>query len=329
MNTRSTFLFLRIALGLVLLSSLALGEITSASAQGVRCYVKWNASGSNTGASWQNAFNDLQSALGVSDCTEVWVAEGTYKPTGPAGGTDRTASFELKSGVALYGGFAGTETLLTQRNPMTNPTILSGDIGETAVTTDNSYHVVVSSGADTTALLDGFTITAGNASSTVSPDDSGGGMLNTSGSPSLANVTFSANSATYGGGMENYYYSNPSLVNVTFSANSATGGGGMANLYSSPDLVNVTFNGNSATWEGGGMYSTYQYGSGPSLRNVTFSGNSAPSGGAVSNSGRPTAPSRIAWLDCANFSVATGRGSPVLWIATPPISPWRTSSSCA
>ncbi len=50
-------------------------------------------------------------------------------------GTDRTISFELKNGVAIYGGFAGTETLRTQRNPATNVTVLSGDIGSQVLVT--------------------------------------------------------------------------------------------------------------------------------------------------------------------------------------------------
>jgi hypothetical protein len=49
---------------------------------------------------------------------------GTYKHTATA---DRTISFALKNGVGVYGGFAGTETMRSQRNPATNVTILSGD----------------------------------------------------------------------------------------------------------------------------------------------------------------------------------------------------------
>ena len=94
-------------------------------AHAAECYVKWNAGGTNAGTSWTNAYTDLQSALGASPCTEIWVAAGTYKPTT---GTDRTATFQLKNGVALYGGFAGTETARNQRNPAANVTILSGDI---------------------------------------------------------------------------------------------------------------------------------------------------------------------------------------------------------
>ncbi len=75
--------------------------------------------------------------------------------------------------MAIYGGFAGTETARNQRDPATNLTVLSGDIdnndSQTPIITDlttvtgnttNSYHVVIGA---TGATLDGFTITAGNA----------------------------------------------------------------------------------------------------------------------------------------------------------------------
>ena len=273
MNTRSISPFLRFAMGLVWACSLALGDVVPAHAA-VRCYVKADANGN--GSSWANAFRDLQSALGASPCTEVWVARGTYVPTS---GADQTKYFLLKSGVALYGGFAGTETLLGQRNPIANPTILSGDIGATG-NSDNSYHVVLGSLTDSTARLDGFTITAGNADGAGSYSyDSGGGMYSNQGSPTLVNLTFSGNSATYGGGMYNYNNSNPSLTNVTFSGNSAFSGGGMYNYQSSPSLTNMTFSGNSASL-GGGMYN---YQSSPSLMNVTFSVNSATSGAGMYN----------------------------------------------
>ena len=92
------------------------------------CYVKVGASGS--GSSWNDAYPDLQSALADSNCTEIWVAQGTYYPDEGTGQSDddRTSTFTLKSGVAIYGGFDGTETAQGQRDPATNTTTLSGCI---------------------------------------------------------------------------------------------------------------------------------------------------------------------------------------------------------
>lgn len=104
--------------------------------------------------SWATAC-ELQPALEIAlDGDEIWVMEGTYKPTLVE---DRNVSFELRDGVAIYGGFSGDETSRDERDWAENPTILSGDLD----IGDNSYHVVVSYGLDASAILDGFTITGG------------------------------------------------------------------------------------------------------------------------------------------------------------------------
>jgi hypothetical protein len=127
-----------LALSLAGMAALGIAKPTHAGGGGVIWYVKWNASGANNGTSWANAFTSLQSALAVAASPDnIWVAQGTYKP-----GTTRLDTFEMVDGVQIYGGFAGTETLFSQRNPALHPTILSGDIGTAGVTTDNSYHVV-------------------------------------------------------------------------------------------------------------------------------------------------------------------------------------------
>ncbi|RPJ25142.1 MAG: CSLREA domain-containing protein, partial [Chloroflexi bacterium] len=251
-------------------------------------YVKSDATGANNGSSWTNAYTDLQSALSAaSSGDEIWVAAGIYKPTT---GADRTSSFVLKNGVPVFGGFAGTETFAAQRDSETHVTILSGDIGITGDNSDNSYHVVIGSNTDHSAILEGFTITGGNAN--VSPDINGGGMYNYRGSPTIVNVIFSGNSAAFfGGGMYNGGQewdllpngSHPSLTNVIFDGNSAQEGGGMQNFYySHPVLTNVTFSNNTATRAGGGM-ENFHYGS-PTLTNVTFSGNiGGHAGGGISN----------------------------------------------
>ena len=252
------------------------------------------------GLTWTKAFTNVQSALVAADSgVEIWVATGIYTP-----GTALTNTFTLTSGVELYGGFAATETLRTQRDWAANPTVLSGDIAgddttdaNGVVTTTanisgtNSYHVVTGSGVATTTVLDGFTITAGQADgSYASPCDNecGGGMYNLSGSPTLANVTFSGNLADNdGSGMYNYDFSSPLLTDVTFSGNFATRGGGMYNELSNPSLTDVTFSSNSAEYYGGGMFNDK---SSPTLTNVTFSGNSAAyiGGGMCNIDSNPT-----------------------------------------
>lgn len=246
-------------------------------------YAKPSATGTGACSSWANACT-LPTALAAAvSPSEIWVQQGTHKPTLD---TDRTATFQLKNGVGVYGGFAGTETARNQRNPATNVTTLSGDIGTVGDTSDNSYHVVTAISTDTSAILDGFTLAGGNANGDYSTGtDSGGGMLG-AGTPTLTNLTFAGNSAIAGGGM--YNSGNPTLTNVTFSNNSATGvhgGGGMYN-YGSPLLTNVTFADNSATHSGGGLFN---FVGNPIMSNVTFTSNSAYSGGGMlSNAGSPT-----------------------------------------
>ncbi len=269
------------------------------------CRVDASAHGANDGTSWRNAYIDLQSALTNTGCTEIWVAAGTYYPTT---GSDRTATFQLQSGVAVYGGFAGDELLRWQRNanPSTNNTVLSGDVGTTGIFGDNSYHVVTTTGADESTILDGFTITAGRASAggtqshgagifnpNGSPtlanliishnqaNGSGGGIYN-AGSPTLSNVTFSNNfSGTSGGGLSNSSGS-PSLTHVTFSDNFADNGGGMFNQNNvSVTMTHATFSDNSANTQGGAMFdNSVSY---ETLSDVTFSHNDAASGGGIYN----------------------------------------------
>jgi len=137
---------------------------------------------------------------------------------------------------------------------------------------DNSYHVVTVSYTDPNTILDGFTITTGNADGS-GDNDSGGGIFNVYSSPTVRNCTFIDNSAEYqGGGMFNAY-SSPTVINCTFIGNSATRGGGMRNVaLSNPTLTSCTFIGNSADYEGGGIFNLS---SNPTVNNCTFIGNSA------------------------------------------------------
>ena len=155
-------------------------------------YVKPTATGTGDCSSWVDACG-LQAALNLAEPgNEIWVAEGTYLPATTA---DRFATFQLKSGVEIFGGFPPTDGTLDNRDLSTHFSILSGDIGTPGDSTDNSYHVVTANGVTSTAILDGFTITAGNANGS-DPDDRGGGMYNTiNSSPTLRNLKFTSNSA--------------------------------------------------------------------------------------------------------------------------------------
>ena len=292
-------------------------------------YVKQGGSGAEDCRSWENAC-DLQTALrSAHSGDEVWVAAGVYKPT--ADTSKRDATFQLVSGVGVYGGFSGGESTRTARNPKTHQVVLSGDIDnndtQTPVITDvdaetsnngNSYHVV--NGASG-ATLDGVTITAGylhgahysgvgagmtnNSTMKIAnvifignSADGGGGLYNNGGSPELKDVTFRRNEAFNNGGGMLVTAGSPVLMGVTFSGNiSKIKGGGMVNWVNGKAvLTNVTFSGNTAGESGGGMYN---YGSSPALTNVAFNLNTALKGGGMfnDNGSNPTIGNNIFWGD--------------------------------
>ena len=265
-------------------SSLGLSEMDRVD----KLYAKPVATGDGSCSTWENACT-LQEAIGQSGTIEfIWVAAGTHKPTST---NDRTISFVLKDGITIYGGFPPAGGNWSDRNWTLYPTILSGDIGTSGVQTDNSYHVVITSGVTLSAVLDGFTITGGYTDD-YGPgeyDWLGAGILNISGSPTLNNLIITGNNSTdlsggSGAGMYNIENSNPILTNVTFSNNAAASGAGMYSENSSPVLSSVTFSNNIAHSCGGGMQIE---GGNPTLTNVIFDHNSAiaslASGGGLYN----------------------------------------------
>jgi predicted outer membrane repeat protein len=288
-------------------------------------YVDQEASGANDGTSWSDAFTTLQPALDIAaDGDQIWVAAGTYLPTHEySSGDPRSASFQMKNGVAIYGGFAGIESNLDERDWVANVTILSGDLnGDDELgfvnNAENSYHVFYHPegiALNRTAIMDGFTIIAGNANGAY-PHHQGGGMLNISAYPILVNCIFSNNAAWTGGGMANLG-SSPTLTGVTFTGNSAGyDGGGMYNSgISSPTLTNFTFDGNSAGNQGGGI--SNQYSTTPVMTNGTFSNNTASYGGGMHNSS--SNPSLTNCIFSVNIATTYGGG-----IYNQSSAPWMT-----
>ncbi len=209
--------------------------LLSLGAPATTLYVNHAATGSNTGESWANAFPTLQAALAaaVSD-DEIWVAAGTYYPDegGTATNNDRTSTFSLKDGVAIYGGFASGETQLNQRNVATHVTTLSGDIdGTPRDNSGNAIHVVSSSNNNNTAILDGFTISGGNADGIIYPNNVGGGVYNLQSNPSFTNSIIWNNRDQTGIGTANSAVFNSS-ANPSFSYSLVQGlnPGGTGNL---------------------------------------------------------------------------------------------------
>jgi predicted outer membrane repeat protein len=269
--------------------SVLLVGIHCATTVGRPIYVDANAPPGGDGSSWATAYKYLQDAIYKPPAAgdQIWVAAGTYKPVHDEHGNptraDRTATFQLIDGVAIYGGFPPGGGTWDQRDPGTHQTRLSGDIGIAGDHYDNSYHVVTASGTDATAVLDGFVVTAGRADGSWEANrDKGAGMYNNNGSPTLSKCAFIGNWAQQdGGGM----WSNDKdlvLTDCTFTENSAQrDGGGLWNNSRSLTLTNCTFNNNSAGRDAGGMWNKSSQ---LAVTNCTFNGNSAQrNGGAMRN----------------------------------------------
>ncbi|OFV79568.1 MAG: hypothetical protein A2W26_00160 [Acidobacteria bacterium RBG_16_64_8] len=196
----------------------------------------------------------------------MWVAAGVYRPTKNG---DRRASFHLKQELALYGGFAGSETSRDERDWAANQTVLSGDLGSPLGAGGNSYHVVTGARG---AVLDGFIVTAGNADGEGFYSH-GGGMINYNAcSPLVSNCVFAGNQALEGGAMYNYNLSSPTVTDCEFRDNQAEKGGALVNrVGASPTVQDCRFVHNRVEWRGGAML--IDYGSGPKLSGCTFEQN--------------------------------------------------------
>jgi len=291
---------------LLFLAVLASSGGSLAHAQAV-WYVDADATGAETGTSWTDAFTDLQDALAVVQAgDEVWIAEGTYKPTT---GTDRTATFALRSGVALYGGFDGTETTRDERDWAEHASVLSGDIGTLGDSLDNAYHVVSADGTDgAMTALDGLIVRHGFADGPVEEERRGGGLVVWSGGLTVRNSAFRYNGAFTGGGA---YVESGGAVTVTdcvFEGNVAGDGGAL--LVALPagggaaTLERVSFVRNRAFFRGGGMLS---FGSEVRLTDVVFemnTGGTGDDGGGLHVDGGPALLLRVAFT--ANTSNAGG-----------------------
>ncbi len=299
---------LRIRFGAAIVGSASLLAVPSL-AQTV--YVDGNlTTGLNDGSSWADAHqgpDGLQVALNATTGGErLFVADGTYIPAAVG---MRAISFRLRSNVEIYGGFLGGESDPDQRPAFgLAPSILSADLaGDDGMTggsiAENSYHVLRSTGANATAVLDGFVVTGGNSNSS-GQNDRGGGILCLSGeAPTIRNCEFISNRCTFGGGAGYLNGSAPTFQNVRFIDNIggafggafdiATGGAitfdgcwfennsasraGALEIFATNNVLvaNCVFVGNRATGTSGGGGLWIGNGGATRVRNCTIVGNSA------------------------------------------------------
>jgi hypothetical protein len=283
--------------------------------------------GGGDGSSWESAFETLQEAIAATDDVpntdeEIWVARGVYKPvtcndncvcpdptTGKGTCTstsyERGPSFFLKSTVKIYGGFVGTELALCDRPPDPDPytidpttdSVLSGDLNGddgpnfTGMAENTRFGVVYASGTDFSAVLDGFSITSGNASGS-----SGGGIVIVgygSSDPTrvtIRNCTIKGNFAGYYGGGVKAMYSDyteiwnqgvePRFINCVITGNRSQGGGGGLDIEGAGDkflIVNSQIVANEGL-QGAGIYidadAGFTHGKTPKIVNTLIARNS-------------------------------------------------------
>ncbi|MFH1864546.1 MAG: C39 family peptidase [Candidatus Eisenbacteria bacterium] len=197
-------------------------------------------------------FLTIQDGIDAAPCDgdEVQVWEGIY-----VGNSNKNLDFGGKN-LKLKGIFGPGPTIIDCQ-----------DVGR---------GVYLHSGEDTTALVSGFTIAAGNPSGTYTY---GGGILCDEASAKFTNLVVTACQANYGGGMA-WIDAAPILQDVYVINNTAYdyGGGIFCTRDSLGRFERVEIMDNVAGYSGGGMYDTY---SSHSFFDVIFHGNIADFGGAM------------------------------------------------
>ena len=246
-------------------------------------YVKPTATGTGDGSSWDNASGDLQKMIddladnNVSQqAGEVWVAAGTYKPQSQLiSGMNYSASFRMRDGISVYGGFAGNETSKQERAKgtmpwdFTNVTVLEAAYYESKLAWTNSKwtvgsdsrHVVwfapMSGESDFTRIttLDGVTVQGGYAQGNTGLDDfktdCGGGVYMDGANTYLTNCIVKENYATADGG--GVYLKNGRIETSLIYNNNADANGG-AVYVDNRGLVHRSMLTNNSALNGAGVY---------------------------------------------------------------------------
>jgi|GEM_PF-2732656 len=248
-------------------------------------FVNHDATGNNDGTSWTNAYTNLQDAIdNATPSDQLWVAEGIYQPSNHI--LPDSNWYQIDRDLQIFGGFVGTETMLTQRVPEINLTILSGDINGDDVDDDfenfrddNAHHVLRVTVGQTE--LDGFIISNGHARMDLTPADttnlsslSGGGMFVDTATAIIRNCIFQQCNGRRGSALNassNATGENEILItHCSFRNNNSVRGTVHLSGLNSPLVENSFFTDNKAMEFGGGI--TVRN-SNASVEGCTFSGN--------------------------------------------------------
>ncbi|MHC4320402.1 MAG: right-handed parallel beta-helix repeat-containing protein, partial [Planctomycetota bacterium] len=269
----------------------------SVSAQAATIYVDDDAGPGGDGLTWATAYRFLQDALADAAAsgglvTEIRVAQGTHTPDRDEAGNitpgDRDVSFQLVSGLAVRGGYAGVGAAdPDERDVDTFETVLSGDLldndGPDFLNNDENSWQVLNALELTDAELDGLTVTSGSAQGKLF-DGVGGGLYADASALDIAHCTFRDNSSDNHGGA---IYLDDTLGVVisdcVFENNRSlggpgAGGGGIAGFFDTDTVVSgCEFTGNSAGNVGGGIAVSWSYEEVPAFRlaDCTFTDNTA------------------------------------------------------
>lgn len=253
--------------------------------EGVWCVSKANVSCREDGRTWRTAFRTIQPAIDAAAQAgggEVWVAQGVYdEERSPLGGF---GALQLRTAIGIYGGFAGTEATIADRDWQTHLAVIDGSHARGGAA---AYQVVV---AEDDAVLDGVTVRGGGSENPTQSALGGGGVAGTS--VRVRHCRFVNNRCRFAGAALELTTTDPEadlsdmIVDCVFE-NNISGGNGGAIALSSPvlpvarqyEVRGCVFNGNEALAGEGGAIITAR---GARLSDCRFIENRAVAGGAVS-----------------------------------------------
>ena len=252
------------------------------------------AAGSGDGSDWANGANLHMALSNALAGDTIWVANGGNHMAG----SNRNASFDVGMGVKILGGFMGNEMFESQRNPIDNPTILSGDIGAVGDVTDNSFTIMLINGSN--VILDGLIFEGGYGVGGANNVENEGGAIHlntTASNVTIQNSIFRNNLSQHGGAISNRNSNSQTtdftIINCVFANNTAQNSSGALHSMGPTDIVNSVFANNNCTTNQGGAI-TFNMGSGHHayIKNSTFYNNST-----VGNTAH-------VWSDASTFNIS-------------------------